>query len=1168
MQGSIVLGAAAVYLAALFALAAWVDRARPRFVEGRLRPHLYALGLSVYCTAWSFFGAVGLAARDGWAFLALSLGPALALLAFGSTLRRVIRLAKEQNITSIADFIGARYGKSERVAALVAIVAIAGATPYLALQLKAVASSVAIMAGPGEALPLDSGLVAAAGLALFAMLFGTRQVAATERQRGLMFAVAVESLVKLAALLLVGLFVVYGMFGGLGDVIARAADAGVGAPFERAPALGSWLALTGLSFAAFLLLPRQFHVAVVENGDEADVRRARFLFPAYLVVFNLLVAPIALAGLATFGAGGAVSPDVYVLALPLEGGARWIATAAFVGGLSAASAMAIVECVALAVMMSNDLAMPVMLRGRSGQRAHMAGRLLTIRRVSIALLMAAAYGVSRVADTVALASLGLIAMAAIAQLAPAFFGGLAWPRANARGALAGIGVGLALWFWTLVLPEFAGAGGVLRDVMEAGPWGFAWLKPQAMFGLDFGDPLTNGLVTSLLANALAFAAASLSRGPSPIERQQTQAFFGEGTFVDAARPSPASFRPWRSRATAGELVHTVARYLGPERAESAFRGFAIARGAPLEPRAEADLQTLRFAEHLLASAIGAASSRLVLSMLLTKRNVTTSDALRLLDEASAAMLTSRDVLQNALDHARQGVTAIDRNMKLVAWNRQFRELFELPEEMIHFGVGLDDIFRFNAARGLYGPIDPEPFIADRIDRFVVKLETLRTRLQPSGRVIEIRSARIPDGGVVTTYTDISDTVAAQEALERANETLERRVRERTRELTRLNQELARAKTEADEANISKTRFLAAASHDILQPLNAARLFSASLAERAVAGTDQARLARNVESSLDAVEEILSTLLDISRLDTGAMRPELSSFRLEDITEQLAREFAPVAEEKGLKLTVMPTSLTVRSDRRLLRRVLQNLVSNAIKYTPSGRVLVGCRRSRGRVRIEVWDTGLGIEPQQQKVVFREFKRLDQGARVAPGLGLGLSIVERIARILDHPITLRSDPGKGSIFALDVPATAAMPALRAASGAGAAASQALAGLVVLAIDNEAAILDGMRTLLSGWGCTVMTASSQKEAEAVVRERKLLPDVMLADYHLDDADGLEAIVALRWKFGKPVPAVLITADRSPELRAEADEKRVTMLPKPLRPAALRALLAQIHARREAAE
>jgi Na+/proline symporter/signal transduction histidine kinase/CheY-like chemotaxis protein len=1154
------------YLGALFALAAYVDRRRPAWALGRLRPHVYALGLCVYCTSWAFFGAVGFAVTSGWSFLALSLGPAIAFLAFRPLIAHVIALAKANNSTSIADFIGARYGKSERVAALVAAAAIVGVTPYVALQLKAIELSLGVMLDRISLLPVDPALIAAGVLALFAILFGTRQVAPTEHQDGLMLAVAAESVVKLAAFVGVGLFAVYGLYDGFGDLIGKAIASGVAAPFAQGPTLPQWIALTLLSLVSVLILPRQFHVTVVESRSARDLKTAGWLFPLYLLLFAAFVAPIALAGLMSFASPGGIPADAYVLTLPLLSGWRWLSIFAFIGGLSAASAMVIVELVALSVMASNDLAMPILLRRREGRRPNMRS-LLGVRRAAIVAIMLLAYAVHKASGAASLASMGLISMVAVAQLAPAFVGGLAWRRANARGALAGVGAGLAVWTWTLMLPAFAPHAAALDQIMTAGPFGIGWLRPEALFGSDFADPLVHGLFFSLAVNAAAFVAFSLSRQPTPIERQQAAAFCDAGEPREPGRAVEGKVRPWRSRATSAEVVQTVARYLGPERAETAFRGFAIARGGTLEPKAEADLQTIRFAEHLLASAIGAASSRIVLSMLLTRRNVTTSDALRLLDDASAALQSNRDVLQNALDHARQGVTAIDSDMKLVCWNRQFRELFDLPEEMIHFGVGLDDIFRFNAARGLYGPVNAEHFIADRIERFVVRLETLRTRLQPSGRVIEIRSARMPGGGVVTTYTDISDTVAAQEALERVNEDLERRVRERTRELTRLNQELARAKTEADEANISKTRFLAAASHDILQPLNAARLFATSLVERAGEG-EPARLARNVDSSLDAVEEILSTLLDISRLDAGAMRPEVTSFRLDEITSQLAREFAPVAEEKGLKLTVMATSVSVRSDRRLLRRVLQNLVSNAIKYTPRGEVLVGVRRLRGKARIEVWDTGLGIASGQQKLVFREFKRLEQGAKVAPGLGLGLSIVERIARVLEHPITLRSRPGVGSVFALETPTSAALPAPKPSDAFAGPRNAALQGLVVLAIDNEPAILDGMSTLLAGWGCTALTASSRKEAERLMKAGGRAPDVMIADYHLDESDGIETIVSLRWKLGRPIPAVLVTADRSPGVRQAAADRDIHLLVKPLRPAALRALLAQTIAQRIAAE
>ncbi|GLK80206.1 hybrid sensor histidine kinase/response regulator [Methylopila turkensis] len=1160
-----VVGAAALYFAVLFAVAFYGDARKPAWLSGRLRRCSYALGLGVYCTAWAFFGAVGYAASTGYAYLALAIGPALAIGLFHPLVARVIRVAKAQNITSVADFIGARYGKSQPVAGLVALAAILGALPYIALQLKAITAALGVALGPQAFQSFDPALAAALGLALFAALFGTRQVDATERHDGLMLAVATESVVKLAAFVIVGGFVLWGAFDGPADLFAKARAAGVSAPFEQAPAAAPFVAMLVVSFCAALLLPRQFHVTVVEARDPSEARKAAWLFPVYLLAMALFVAPVALGGLVVFAqAPGSPPPDLYVLALPLAVDAPAIAAIAFVGGLSAATAMVVVETVALAIMASNDLAVPALLRGGgSARRGDMVRRLLIIRRVAIVAILLLAYAAHRLAGGAELAKLGLIALAAAAQLAPAFFGGLMWRRATARGAVAGLLAGLAVWAWTLVVPNLAFAARLTAE----GPFGVAWLAPQTLFGFGFDDPFANGVFWSLALNATAFVLASLSRGPSAIERQQAESFANDGAPQEAG-VSAAPFRPWRARVTTADVKHAVARYIGAERAERAFLGYEAGRGGAVAEDGEVDVQTLRFAEHLLASAIGAASSRMVLSMLLSRRNVTTRDALQLLDDASAALQSNRDVLQTALDHARQGITAIDRDMKLVAWNREFRELFDLPEEMIYLGVGLDDIFRFNAARGLYGPVHAEEFVADRIQRFVVRLETMRTRLQPSGRVIEIRSARMPDSGVVTTYTDITETVAAQQALEVANENLERRVRERTRELTRLNQELARAKTVADEANISKTRFLAAASHDILQPLNAARLFSTSLMERIGPDREEGRLARNVEASLDAVEEILSALLDISRLDTGAMRPELSAFRLDDITAQLGREFAPVAAEKGLKLSVIGTSLTVRSDRKLLRRLLQNLISNAIKYTPRGRVIVGVRRLKGRIRVEVWDTGLGIASGQQQLVFREFKRLEQGAKVAPGLGLGLSIVERIARVLDHPLTLRSQPGMGSVFSVEIPTTVAAPPARAVEGPAAANSSPLSGLVVLAIDNEPSILEGMSTLLTGWGCTALTAASQREGERVVHKHKLTPDVLLADYHLDEADGLEAIVNLRWKLGTPIPAVLITADRSPGLRNLAAEKDIQVLPKPLRPAALRALLAQLLARRAAAE
>ena len=410
---------------------------------------------------------------------------------------------------------------------------------------------------------------------------------------------------------------------------------------------------------------------------------------------------------------------------------------------------------------------------------------------------------------------------------------------------------------------------------------------------------------------------------------------------------------------------------------------------------------------------------------------------------------------------------------------------------------------------------------------------------------------------------------AAEALERANATLERRVRERTGELTRLNAELERAKAEADDANVSKTRFVAAASHDILQPLNAARLYVTSLIERQRNGKDNdADLVANIDASLEAVEEIFAALLDISRLDTGAMKPEFADFRIDELLHRLEVEFAPLAREKGLDLTFMPCSQHVRSDRRLLRRLLQNLISNAVKYTPAGRVLVGCRRRGGRLRVEVYDTGIGIPHAKRRAVFKEFHRLDQGARVARGVGLGLSIVQRIARVLDCEVTLKSNLGRGSRFALEVPcgvAHIATPKLRAP---GRLDVGRLDGTVVLCIDNDRAILDGMQTLLGGWGCRTLGAADLDEAIAAIEASGLEPDGLLVDYHLDGADGVAAIAQLRRRLDRHVPAIVITADRSPQVREAVHTEGAHLLNKPLKPASLRALITQWRVQRVAAE
>ncbi|MBR0941146.1 MULTISPECIES: PAS domain-containing hybrid sensor histidine kinase/response regulator [Bradyrhizobium] len=1153
-----VIAAAFGYIGFLFLVASHGDRRSPAG-RGRASGLIYPLSLAIYCTSWTFFGSVGFATRASTDFLAIYVGPILMIGLGAGVLRRVIQLAKAHNITSIADFIGARYGKSQAAAATVALIAIIGSVPYIALQLKAVASSLETILSEDQAfshIPIlgDMALMVTLAMAAFAVLFGTRQTDATEHQHGLMLAVATESIVKLIAFLAAGIFVTFWMFSPH-ELIERAMKTPEAVrAINYSPSIGNFLTMTLLSLCAIMLLPRQFHVSVVENSSDAEVSRARWLFPFYLVAINLFVIPIALAGLVTFPFGAA-DPDMYVLALPMEGGAGLLSVAIFVGGLSAATAMVIVECVALSIMVSNDLVVPLMLQrrpeGRTGG-ADFSDFLLRSRRLAIFAIMVMAYFYYRALGNTQLAAIGLLSFAAIAQLAPSFFGGLLWRRATARGAIGGMLVGFAVWLYTLFIPSFmdSSTAGIL--LVQHGPFGIEALRPQALFGADL-PPLMHGVIWSLSLNILTYVLLSLARRPSSIELVQADLFV-----PNTLAPISPNFRRWRTTVTVQDIQTTVAQYLGPDRARHSFEAFSLRRNVRLESGAPADFELLQHAEHLIASSIGAASSRLVMSLLLRKRTVSAKAALKLLDDSHAALHFNREILQTALNHVRQGIAVFDADLQLICSNRQFGELLNVPPHFIQFGTPLREILEFMGVSEPDNPVEREAMLERRLAAYTTDGEPYLERLPDRHMVIEILTNRMPGGGFVITFTDVTPTFEAAEALERANATLEKRVRDRTEELTRLNSELALAKSAAEDASISKTRFLAAASHDILQPLNAARLYVTSLVERQHSG-EETRLVENIDESLQAIEEILGALLDISRLDAGAMTTSTSSFKMADLMRSLEIEFAPIARAKNLELAFVPCSLPVESDRLLLRRLLQNLISNAIKYTPRGRVLVGCRRQGPSLKICVYDTGVGIPPVKRGEIFKEFHRLEQGARIARGLGLGLSIVERLARVLKHGIAIDGNKSGGSVFSVTVPTAKAITHTAAVTSATPLARRPISGALIVCIENDAAILDGMRTLLKAWDAEVIAVADPEGAIAAIEGAGRRVTGLLVDYHLDRGNGIAAIRDIRRRFGDGIPAILITADRSPAVQVAAREENVAVLNKPVKPASLRALLGQ---------
>jgi Na+/proline symporter/signal transduction histidine kinase len=658
LQSWVVILASFLYLGILFAIAWYADR---RADTGRsliANPVVYALSLGVYCTTWTFYGSVGRAAASGIGFLPIYLGPTLLFALAGFVLHKMIRVAKTNRITSIADFVASRYGKSQLLGGLVTIIAVVGVIPYIALQLKAVSNSFAILAsypdivmpGMAGAVPLfqDSALYVAMILAAFTILFGTRHLDATERHEGMVAAIAVESVVKLVAFLAVGVFVVWGMHDGVSDIFAQAAAV---PEVERhlttadsPAAYGTWGTLIFLSMFASLLLPRQFQIAVVENVDESHLRRAVWMFPFYLFLINLFVLPVALAGMLHFPGGG-VDADTFVLTLPMAHQQEALALFVYIGGLSAATGMVIVETIALSTMVCNDLVMPVLLRLPMlglATRADLSGLLLEIRRWAIAIILGLGYLYFRVAgEAYALVSIGLISFAAVAQFAPVVIGGLFWKGGTRDGALAGLAAGFVLWAYTLLLPSFAKSGWLPDGFIAHGLFGIELLRPQHLFGLVGLDEITHCLVWSLLVNLGAYIGVSLQRVPNVREARQATLFVGGA--------EAASIPGWRGSAGVTDLLPLAGRFLGQERAQEAFSRHAQERGLRGIEELPADARLVNFAETLLAGAIGSASARAMVASVVTEEPLGIDEVMHIIDEASQIRAYTRELEQKSME---------------------------------------------------------------------------------------------------------------------------------------------------------------------------------------------------------------------------------------------------------------------------------------------------------------------------------------------------------------------------------------------------------------------------------------------------------------------------------------------------------------------------------------
>ncbi|MAY40967.1 NahK/ErcS family hybrid sensor histidine kinase/response regulator [Neptuniibacter sp. UBA847] len=1289
------------YLGLLFAIAYYGDKSAQSNSRIASRPIIYSLSLAVYCSSWTFYGSVGRASTSGWEFLATYLGPVIVFTFGWRLMEKMVLISKQQNITTIADFISSRYGKSQALAVLVTVIAVAGTMPYIAMQLKAVAISYnALTPGTEDVISKgsDTALFVAIVMAIFAILFGTRHIDATEHHEGLVLAVAFESIVKLTAFLAVGIFVTLEVFEGFDDLAYNVATQLHNNSNYSSFLDDSFLTEILLACTAIICLPRQFHVTIVENTNSGHLKLARWLFPIYLILMAIFVLPIATAGMLYFD-GTDVDADTFVLMLPLAADYKELATFAFIGGLSASTSMVIVASITLSTMVCNDIIMPLLFRIswlRLSDNKDVGALLLRVRRITIMCLMILAYFYYRIlGEQSPLASFGLLAFVAAAQFFPAIIGGIYWKTGSRHGALAGLIGGFLLWLYTLVLPSFSEAGLLGPEYIENGIFGITWLTPTGLFGLHALDPLTHGVFWSLFVNTVLYVLVSRYTNPRLVDRIQASAF------VDVYNKDLTESSRQYGQVTVGDLQMLTERFLGLSRTQHAFTGFALQRGE--EPPLTGDKATpelIQFTERLLAGVIGASSARIVLASTLRGKDMHIGDVVTIVDEASQALRFNRSLLQSTIENISLGISVVDQQMRLVAWNRVYVEMFDYPEGLICIGRPIEEVFRFNAIKGEYGAGKHEEQVKKRLRVLKSGKRHSYERFRPNGTVLEVRGNPMPNGGYVNTYMDITDHKHVEEALRESeqniriytdnvpvliayldperrylfinkayadtfdldrntisgkalykiipedeyelrspyiaealkgiqqrfettlptmdgsiryaevkyiphigeygdvlgcftlyqditerrkaeialketNETLEQRVRERTHALSVVNKELRKentirslmedelrqAKSDADDANIGKTRFLASASHDLLQPLNAARLFTSALAQQSQSQSSETnQLVENLNGSLTAAEELITAILDISKLDAGALEASISNFSMSDMLRALNTEFTAVAEKKNLKFHFVACNKIVKSDQQLLRRVIQNFLSNAIRYTQDGKILLGCRRRKNMLRIEVWDTGVGIAEDKLSEVFEEFRRIDNPRHSqVQGLGLGLAITERIAKMLGHKLNVRSWPTKGTVFSIEIPLGDPEKAVKQKpESRGWIRSKGLNGIRAIVIDNEPTILQGMSALLNGWGCEVLTALSAKEAIEKIQKEKFEPEIILADYHLSETlTGIMAINEIQPLLSDPAPAIVITADRTDEVKVEIRENNAQLLTKPIKPAALRAMI-----------
>jgi Na+/proline symporter/signal transduction histidine kinase len=1148
------------YLAMLFVVAQWgQSRAIKKLSQ---KPWVYSLSLGVCCTSWAFYGTVGQAATTGAWLAPIYIGSIICLVLAWPMLMRTLQIIKSQNLTSIADFIACRFDRSPKIAASVAIVSLLGTIPYIALQLRAISTSFDLLTGTFQS-GISTAFVVTIVLIIFSILFGTRQLSASKHNQGLVLAIAFSSIVKLFALTAVGIFATFYVFDGFGDLLTQSQNIK-----ETTQSDSTYLVVSQVILGAITIyaLPQEFHMMMIENNHDNELKSARWMVPLYLLLINIFVLPIALAGQLSFP-GGSVGADTYVLTLPLFYQQAWLGILVYIGGLAAATAMVIVAAIVLSTMISTEILTPLLLRlpkFNSQQTPQLSGILLNLRRISIAVILLSAFAFERfINQQNHLASIGLLSFVLLSQFAPAAVGALYWRNATTQGAFIGLMMGSIVWLYTLLLPV------TFPDALwvNFGLFDITWLTPTALFGLTHLDNISHGVFYSLAANIGCFVVISLFKEQSVGEVLQADLFVN--------RKQVQSER----HLSIDDLASLLNRFINKDEADT-----LLAESKKLSGK-DQQQQLVDYTRLKLSGVLGSASTRMVMNAASRSQHVPLEDVVSIVDEASQIFEFNRELLQSGVENIEQGISVVDADMRLVAWNQRYIELLDYPKDFVKAGLHIEQLIRFNIDRGIIVGDAAHELVEKRLDHMRSGSPHHFQRIMLDGKVLEIRGQAMPGGGFVSTFSDITAHIEAEKALQLANDTLEKRVESRTKELEK-------AKAEAEAANSSKTRFLAAASHDLMQPFNALTLFTEMLKQR-VKSTELQDLATHIEDSLNVVESLLSDLVEISRLDSNSLKTEKSQFAIDDILSTLVNEFKALSVQQGIDFNYQVSSCFVHSDQRLLRRIIQNFLSNAFHYSPSGntkhqparqdtksgnkakeaienadfvpKVLLGVRRLENALLIQVWDNGPGIPVDKRQAIFCEFERLEL-TREIPGLGLGLAICDRIANLLDIKISLHSEVGKGTCFSVEIPRVSQQK--KSVNLLNIPVEDEINSdsfnITVLVIDNDDLMLKAISSLLSGWGCHVITAKDQSSAIQQLADNPQ-PRLIIADYHLeDDKNGVDLVQYLLANHSemtnKQTTCVICSADPSETVRQHTSSAQFSFVRKPLKAIALKRIIKQL--------